>query len=172
MKSIVPAFKKELKRKQRKLKTFLTKLEKYKIPELNTIRAKANTEAWAETDCLSCANCCRTMTPTFTEKDLKRIAPHFNLTVDAFKTKWLIYEKSDKDWVNKKQPCQFLNLKDNKCSIYEIRPDDCAKFPHHLKKDMDEYMHVYRQNITYCPATFKWVEKIKAAVEEKYELYK
>jgi uncharacterized protein len=172
VKSIVPAFKKELKLKQRKFKTFLTKLEKYKIEDIESIRKKADKEAWAETDCLSCANCCKSMTPTFTEKDLKRIAPHFNMTIDAFKSKWLIYEKADKDWVNKKQPCQFLNKEDNKCSIYDIRPDDCAKFPHHLKKDMDDYIHVYKQNVTYCPATFKWVEKMKLAVEEKYELYK
>jgi Fe-S-cluster containining protein len=172
MKSIVPAFKKELKRKQRKLTTFLTKLEKYKVTGLTKIRNEADTAAWAATDCLTCANCCRTMTPTFTEKDLLRIAPHFNLSVDAFKTKWLHYEKSDQDWVNKKQPCQFLNLNDNKCSIYAIRPEDCAKFPHHQKKNMDDYMHVFKQNIKYCPATFAWVEHMKSAVEEKFELYK
>jgi Fe-S-cluster containining protein len=159
MKSIVPAFKKEMLLKKRKLNTFLTKLEKHKIPDLKSIRKKADEEAWAETDCL-------------TEEDMNRIAPHFKMTVDAFKEKWLIYEKSDKDWVNKKQPCQFLNLQDNKCSIYEIRPEDCAQFPHHTKKNLDEYMHVYKQNITYCPATFKWVEKMKEAVEAKYELYK
>ncbi len=172
MKSIVPAFKKEMNLKKRKLTTFLTKLEKFKIPEIETIRKKADAEAWTETDCLSCANCCRSMTPTFTENDLLRIAPHFKMTVDEFKAKWLYFEKSDKDWVNVKQPCQFLNLNDNKCNIYEIRPEDCAKFPHHLKKEMDDYIHVYKQNLKYCPATLKWVDKMKTAVEAKYDLYK
>jgi uncharacterized protein len=171
MKSIVPAFKTDLKLKQRKFTTFLTKLEKYNIPQIEKIRIEADKKAWAETDCLQCANCCRSMTPTFTEKDLERIAPHFNTTVEKFKAKWLYFEKTDKDWVNVKQPCQFLNLKDNKCSIYEIRPDDCRKFPHHLKKNMDDYLHVYKQNIKYCPATLKWVELMKDAVEKEFALY-
>jgi uncharacterized protein len=171
MQSIVPAFKRKMLQNKRKFITFLTKLEKFKIPEIESIRKKADAQAWQETDCLSCGNCCRSMTPTFTENDLLRIAPHFNMTVDAFKDKWLYFEKTDKDWVNKKQPCQFLNLTDNKCSIYEIRPDDCAQFPHHLKKGMDDYIHVYKQNLTYCPATYRWVELMKEEVEKKYSLY-
>ncbi len=172
MQSIVPDFKRKMNQNKRRFKVFLTKLEKFKIPEIEIIRTNADAQAWKEIDCLTCGNCCRSMTPTFTEEDLLRIAPHFNMTVDAFKTKWLKYEPKDKDWVNKKQPCQFLNLNDNKCSIYEIRPDDCAKFPHHLKKDMDDYIDVYKQNIMYCPATYKWTEIMKTEVESKYELYK
>jgi hypothetical protein len=66
--------------------------------------------------------------------------------------------------MNKKQPCQFLNLKDNKCSIYAIRPVDCATFPHHTKKDFTEWVHVYKQNVEYCPATYKIVEKMMERV--------
>ena len=96
--------------------------------------------------------------------DIKRISAHFKQTPDEFKAQWLIYEKNDKDWQNKKQPCQFLNLKDNKCSIYEIRPLDCSGFPHLPKKKMVEYIHVHKQNIEYCPATYKLVEKMQAAM--------
>ena len=69
--------------------------------------------------------------------------------------------------MNVKQPCQFLNLADNKCSIYEVRPADCAGFPHHDKKKMTDYMHVYKQNVEYCPATYKWIEKIMMLIHEK-----
>ena len=68
------------------------------------------------------------MTPTFTKQDLKRISAHFNQTPEEFTKKWLVRDKN-KDLVNKNQPCQFLNLKDNKCSIYAIRPVDCSGFP-------------------------------------------
>jgi hypothetical protein len=172
MKNIVPAFKQKVVTDKRKLTTFLTKLEKLAVPDIHATRKKADRETWAEVDCLSCANCCKSMTPTFTQTDLERIALHFNMSIDEFKSKWLMFEKTDKDWVNKKQPCQFLDLKTNKCDIYDIRPEDCAKFPHHLKKNMDDYIHVYKQNLNYCPATFAWVEKMKEAVEAKYELYK
>jgi Fe-S-cluster containining protein len=101
------------------------------------------------------------MTPTFSVKDIKRISAHFKLTPTEFKDKWLVYDKKDKDWQNKKQPCQFLNLTDNKCSIYAIRPDDCAGFPHLTKRKTIEYIDVHKQNLQYCPATFKMVEKMK-----------
>ena len=82
------------------------------------------------------------------------------MSVAAFKEKWLMFEKKDKDWVNKKQPCQFLNLKDNKCSIYEVRPESCADFPHLTRKGLHQYIHIFKQNIEYCPATYAMVEKM------------
>jgi uncharacterized protein len=169
--SIVPAFKKALKNNQRRFRSFLTRLERHKVPGIEKIRAEADAAAWKQTDCLACANCCRSMTPTFTEQDLKRISAHFEMTVDAFKKKWLTKDRSNGDWMNVKQPCQFLNLKDNKCSIYAIRPADCAGFPHHTKRNMDDYMHVYKQNVEYCPATYRWVERMKEKIEAEYDLY-
>ena len=155
------SFKQKVKLKKRSFSMFLTKLEKNPPKHLHRLMEEVDKEVWQETDCLSCANCCKAMTPTYTTEDIKRISTHFKMTPEAFKEKWLIYEKSDKDWQNKKQPCQFLNLKDNKCSIYEIRPADCAGFPHLTKKKATDYLHVHKQNISYCPATFKMVEKMK-----------
>ncbi|MEP6675743.1 MAG: YkgJ family cysteine cluster protein [Ferruginibacter sp.] len=159
------AFRLKLKRTKRAFKYFLTKLENNPPKGLDKITAATEPLVWAEVDCLTCANCCKTMTPTYTPQDIKRIAAHFNVTPQQFKDKWLMYEKRDKDWQNKKQPCQFLNLKDNKCSIYEVRPADCSGFPHLPRKKMVDYMHVHKQNIEYCPATYKMVEKMKAAIK-------
>jgi len=66
--------------------------------------------------------------------------------------------------LNKLQPCQFLNLKTNKCNIYDIRPADCAGFPHLTKRKMTEYMHVHKQNVELCPATYKMVEKMQELI--------
>ena len=158
------SFKKKMNLNKRRMKTFLTKTENNPPRGLDKMTAALEPEVWKEIDCLSCANCCKTMTPTYTTADIKRISAHFNQTPEQFRNKWLIYEKKDKDWQNKKQPCQFLNLKDNKCSIYEIRPDDCAGFPHHTKKHFTEWVHVYKQNVEYCPATYKLVEKMMERV--------
>lgn len=154
------SFKKKVRQTKRGFRRFLTKLEKDPPKRLKSLTIVLEKEVWQEVDCLSCANCCKTMTPTFTPADLKRISAHFGQTVDEFKKQWLHKErKKDGDWLNKKQPCQFLNLKDNKCSIYAIRPADCAGFPH-LTKKFSEYAHVHKQNIEYCPATYKLVEKM------------
>jgi len=154
------SFKQKVRYHKKAFKRFLSKLEKNPTKGLHKRVEEIDAEVWKETDCLSCANCCKTMSPTFTPKDIKRIAAHFEMTAQAFKDKWLEYDKKDGDWMNKSQPCQFLNLKNNKCSIYEIRPADCAGFPHLTKKKMVDYIHVHQQNIEYCPATYNMVERM------------
>jgi Fe-S-cluster containining protein len=101
------------------------------------------------------------MTPTFTKTDIKRIAAHLGFTPAAFTEKWLTYDKKAGDWMNKQQPCQFLDKTTQFCSIYDVRPADCAGFPHLKKKKMTDYIHVHQQNIEYCPATYRMVEKMQ-----------
>lgn len=143
---------------------FLTKVENNKPKFIDEIAPDIEKEAWKNIDCLACSNCCRTMTPTFTNQDVKRIAPHFGQTPAEFKAQWLEKDKNS-DWVNKIQPCQFLNLKTNMCSIYEIRPVDCSGFPHLSKQKWHEYAHVHKQNIEYCPATLSMVQKLMVACD-------
>lgn len=153
------SFRRKLSIHRKSFRSFLNKSEKNPPKAVDKLTPVIEKEVWKEIDCLSCANCCKKMTPTFTEKDLKRISAHFKQTPEAFRKQWLVKDKN-KDLVNKTQPCQFLNLKDNKCSIYAIRPEDCAGFPHLSKKKWIEYAHVHKQNIDYCPATYKMVEKM------------
>jgi Fe-S-cluster containining protein len=157
------SFRKKLSLYRKPFRSFLTKTEKNPPPGIDKLTKIIEPEVWQEIDCLSCANCCKKMTPTFTKQDLKRISAHFQQTPKAFKKQWLSVDKN-KDLVNENQPCQFLNLADNKCSIYEIRPVDCAGFPHLSKRKWEEYAHVHKQNIDYCPATYKMVEKMISRV--------
>ena len=142
-----------------RLKRFLSKIERNPPPDLFTTLAKVDKEVWKETDCMSCANCCKTMTPTYTAKDISRIATHFKMTSSAFKKKWLKKDRTG-DWMNKHTPCQFLDNKTNKCSIYAIRPADCSGFPHLTKRKMTDYIHLHKQNLESCPATYRMVEKM------------
>lgn len=159
------SFKQKVRHHKKTLKRFLTKIEKHPPVGLDKITISLEKEIWKETDCLSCANCCKTMSPTFTKADIKRISGHFEVTPLEFSKKWLRKDRSG-DMMNKKQPCQFLDLSDNKCSIYGIRPFDCSGFPHLPKRKMVDYMHVHKQNIEYCPATYKLVEKMQALLEK------
>ncbi len=163
---LLRSFRAKVRHHRSTLRRFLTRLEKKPVRGLQAMIDKTEKEVWAETDCLSCANCCKTMTPTYTPGDLKRIARHFGLTVNAFKKKWLKQERGgDRDWVNRSTPCQFLNKKDNKCSIYAIRPLDCSGFPH-LGKRFIDFAHIHKQNVESCPATFLLVEKIKTQLSD------
>lgn len=153
------SFRQKMKRNKSRLKRFLSKLEKNPPRGLDALAVQTDKEVWKETDCLSCGNCCKTMSPTYTKKDIRRISDHLGMTTDTFTKKWLRKDRSG-DWLNKTEPCQFLNLENNYCSIYEVRPADCAGFPHHTKRHMTQYMHVFKQNVEYCPATYKLVEKM------------
>jgi Fe-S-cluster containining protein len=139
---------------------FLSSLEKNPPRKLDMLALSADIEMWKKTDCLSCANCCKTMSPTYTQGDMVRIATHIGMPVSQFQKKYLRRDK-DGDWINKSLPCQFLNTTDNKCSIYEVRPRDCAGFPHHTKKRIVDYMHVFKQNVELCPATYRVVEILR-----------
>jgi Fe-S-cluster containining protein len=161
------SFKKLVETNKRKMRLFLSRLEKNPPRRLDKIAIDIDKQVWAETDCLTCSNCCRVMTPTFTKNDVDRISKHFGLSSDAFREKWLYLDKNG-DWMNRTTPCQFLDLKTNMCSIYEIRPDDCAGFPHLTKKKMTDYLHVHKQNIVYCPATYNMVLKMQEMQLDKH----
>lgn len=153
------SYRKKLSLYRSAFRSFLNKTEKAPPKGINSLTMAVEKEVWAEVDCLSCANCCKKMTPTFTEKDLKRIAAHFQVTPGEFRKKWLKKDRNG-DLVNKQQPCQFLDLTTNMCSIYAIRPADCSGFPHLSKRKWEEYAYIHKQNIDYCPATFRMVEKL------------
>lgn len=159
------SFKQKVRHHGANMKRFLSRIEKKPPRGLDRMAEEIDATVWKEVDCLSCANCCKSMTPTFTITDIKRIARHFQMTTAAFKNKYLEFDKKDGDWINKKRPCQFLDLNTNFCSIYEIRPSDCSGFPHLKKKKMTDYIHVHQQNISYCPATFKMVEKMQQRLQ-------
>ena len=65
------SFKQKVRYHKKKFKRFLTKLEKNPPRGIENLTAKLEKEVWKEVDCLTCANCCKTMTPTFTPADLK-----------------------------------------------------------------------------------------------------
>lgn len=160
-------FREEAAKKKRPLKAFLTKLDEIVPHDMPKVVAEVDATVWRDIDCMKCANCCKTMTPTFTPKDITRISAHLGMTKQEFKDKWLVKEEDTGDWVNKKQPCQFL--KNNMCSIYEVRPADCAEFPHHNKKPFDLYNDTFINNLVHCPATLTLVDRLKKRVEEEYE---
>lgn len=69
----------------------------------------------------------------------------------------------DNDMVLQSSPCTFLNS-DNTCSIYEVRPSDCARYPY-----TDEDVFVKRKQLTLanslvCPAVHKVLEMLVKGV--------
>jgi Fe-S-cluster containining protein len=158
------SFKKKIRKNRPAFRKFLNRLRNNPPRGLDSLAVRTNKLVWQETDCLACANCCKTMSPTYTNSDVLRISQHLGMTPEGFRKKWLVKDRHG-DYLNKQMPCQFLDLKTNMCGIYAVRPKDCAGFPHHTKRQMVDYMHVFKQNIDFCPATYKLVERMMEQVK-------
>lgn len=159
------ALKKKFEANKKTFRKFIGDLETAKHTGVGPVAKTVEKEVWQEVNCLSCANCCKKMTPTLTKSDKERIAKHLGLPVNEFVSKYLTYHKKEKDWRMQKQPCTFLDLKTNKCTIYVVRPKDCAGFPHLTKAPLKTFMYIHKQNIEYCPATYRFVEKMMEKIE-------
>jgi Fe-S-cluster containining protein len=151
------------------LNRFLNRIKRSRPEHLQEIAVRATDKVWEGVDCLACANCCKSMSPTYTTADIKRIAAFLKISTGELKGKWLKKERGTGNWINKNMPCQFLDLQTNFCSVYDVRPRDCAGFPHLTKKRFIDYVHVHRQNLDECPATFKMVERMKRLISENLE---
>ncbi|MRM84228.1 YkgJ family cysteine cluster protein [Riemerella anatipestifer] len=149
--------------KYKEHKKFLDKLKKKTPKNLDYLTQEIHDEVFDEIDCLSCANCCKTTGPLFTTQDIERISKFLKLKPTQFEEKYLKIDE-DNDWVLQQLPCPFL-FSDNTCMIYEVRPKACREFPHTDRKKIYQINHLTIKNIEICPATFKWVEKMREKIE-------
>ena len=157
---------KTYRKKGKMYKTFLKGLSRRKLNGVDSIAVALNTKAFKTIDCLKCANCCKTMSPTYKKSDVKRISKHLGMSFQQFYDKYLELDDSG-DYMNKSLPCQFLR-KDNKCSIYPVRPRDCSGFPHTHNRDFRLFIpETHIQNIEYCPVTMYIVENMHHLVVTK-----
>ena len=124
--------------KHKENKTFFTKLKKKPPKQLDYLMQELHDEAFKRTDCLDCANCCKTTGPLFTDKDIVRIAKHFKMKQQHFIDTYLRVDE-DNDYVLQSVPCPFLGA-DNYCSIYDERPKACSGFPHTSFRSFIKYL--------------------------------
>ena len=116
-------------------------------------------EVFECTDCLKCANCCKTTGPLFTDKDINSIAKYLRIKPSVFTKKYLRIDE-DLDYVLQTVPCAFLG-KDNYCSIYDVRPKACREFPHTDRIKQHQLLNLTEKNVEVCPAVYNIVEKMK-----------
>lgn len=137
-------------------------LKRKKPKALDTTVAEIHDEVFEEIDCLSCANCCKTTSPVFTDRDIERIAKQLKMRPSAFVETYLHIDE-DQDYVLNVAPCPFLG-DDHYCSIYEVRPKACREYPHTNRKRFHQILNLTLKNTEICPATFEIVERLKQAL--------
>jgi Fe-S-cluster containining protein len=143
--------------------TFFKKLGKRPVKNLDQLFHTAHDEVFEKTDCLSCANCCKTTSPIFYQRDIERAAKAVKLKPGEFIQKYLFMDEEG-DFVLKKAPCPFLD-KDNYCGIYDDRPVACREYPHTNRKKMHQILDLTYRNTLVCPAVLEITEKLKKAIK-------
>jgi Fe-S-cluster containining protein len=154
-KDILNNWEKKSGERQKEYKKFLHRADKNKtlrqLPALND-------EAFEKVDCLSCANCCKNYSPRFTPPDIKRISKYLGMKEGDFKEKYLVTDEEG-DNVAKSLPCPLLGA-DNYCSVYDVRPSDCARFPYMEDDFMLKRQPMVLKNSSFCPITYYVIEKL------------
>lgn len=145
--------------KAKENKKFLSSLTRKNPRQLDHEFHTLHEEVFAEIDCLTCANCCKTTSPIFYQTDIERVAKALRIKPGEFIEQYLRVDE-DKDYVLKSSPCPFLDG-DNYCKVYESRPKACREYPHTNRKKMVQIMDLTYKNTLVCPAVLEMVERIK-----------
>lgn len=149
----------QAKARRQETRQFLLKLHKKKPKKLDQTVSDIHDEVFDNIDCLQCANCCKTTSPVFTDKDIDRIARHVRIKPSELVESHLHLD-DENDYVLNSSPCTFL-AGDNTCLIYDVRPKACREYPHTNRKRFHQIWKLTATNAEMCPATAKIVEELK-----------
>ena len=150
---------KKAKEKHSENKKFFAKLKKKTPKNLDYVMQELHEAEFKRTDCLTCANCCKTTGPLFTNADVERISKSFRMKPQKFIDTYLRIDEEN-DFVLQQVPCTFLGA-DNYCSIYDVRPKACREFPHTDRKKFQQISNLTLKNVEICPAAYTIVEEMK-----------
>jgi len=130
-----------------------------KSKQLDRLFHEEHDTVFDQVDCLSCANCCKTLGPKFLSDDIDLIARHQHLQPGEFVDKYL-YVDEDGDYVLRELPCPFL-ASDNRCKVYEVRPKACRDYPHTRSRGMRKWLDSTLKNTSTCPAVWEMLYRIR-----------
>ncbi len=141
------------------IKQLFSKLQKKRPKNLDATVHRLHDDAFGQFDCLACANCCKTISPIITDKDIERLAKHLKVKPADFTRQHLRID-NDGDYVFNISPCPFL-MPDNYCTVYEQRPKACREYPHTNRKRFYQLLKLSLKNCEVCPVVFEIAQKLK-----------
>lgn len=145
-------------RNKKQISQAFKEIAKWKPKQQDEWFEDSHEEAFNKIDCLACANCCKTTSPIFRDKDIERLAKHVGQKPGKFIEQYLHLDE-EQDYVLNSSPCPFLGA-DNYCSVYEARPNACREYPHTDRKKMKQILKLTERNSQVCPAVASIIKKI------------
>lgn len=142
-------------------------LKRKDAAEIDQLVFKLNEEITPQINCTECGNCCRSLMINVDDADAARLSAHLQLEKENFYNRYVERSSQGSLAVMNTIPCHFLS--ENKCTVYEARPNECREFPglHHpgfTKRLFTIFMHYER-----CPIIYNVVEKLKEAIQVSIE---
>ena len=126
---------------------------------LDAIVQETTGDVWSKVDCLTCANCCKTLHIVVDDADIKRLSRRLTMPPQEFRARYVKMD-TDKTLLFKSQPCPMLGP-DNRCAVYEDRPQACRDFPYLHDKDFRSRTLSMIDNTTRCPIVFNVWQELK-----------
>ena len=127
--------------------------------EVDEIVHRLHNRITNEIDCTECGNCCNSLRPGVTNREIERLAGIDGMKPRDFEEKFVEEDYTGQDKCLKDTPCKYL--KDKKCSIYSERPGECKSYPHTHKPNFASRTFVMIQNYGICPIVFNLMEELK-----------
>ena len=140
---------------------FRSFLKTYGSDEIDAIVHRLYREVSAEIDCRACGNCCKEILPLLDEGDMERLANGLGISIAELKEQYLVKDDDGKYTFNS-VPCPFL--KNNVCSCYDYRPENCVSYPHIHKEGFVFRLMGVIDNCSVCPIVYNVYEQLKREV--------
>ena len=140
-------------------KKLLQRLKKQKPKDLDKTINELHDQAFEVIDCLECANCCKSISPSVQDNDIQKIAKTLKIKPSAVVSKYMLLD-DENDYVMNTAPCPFL-MSDNCCEVYTSRPLACKGYPHTDRNKMSQILDLTLKNTMICPAVAYIFEELK-----------
>lgn len=147
-----------IKQEKKAFDAFFQMLRKKKPKNIDDRFHELHANAFEHFDCLQCANCCSSISPIVSEKDIDRLAKHFKKKAGDLISAYFHIDE-DFDYVFNETPCPFL-MPDNYCMVYESRPKACREYPHTDRRRMVQILKLTQKNCEVCPVVYAIVKDL------------
>jgi Fe-S-cluster containining protein len=142
---------------------FREELKNYDSILIDQLIFNLNESISSQIDCTACGNCCRSLMINVDDKDADRLATYLHISKPAFDEKYVERSTTGTLAVMNAIPCHFLH--ENKCRVYEARPDECREFPGLHRKGFTDRLFATFMHYGRCPIIYNVIEGLKEKLE-------
>ena len=144
---------------------WVSSFNKKQVGKLDSLVHALHYEIVENIDCLKCANCCKSISPSLYNKDIERMSKALKLKPSEFISLYLKIDEEN-EYVFKDTPCPFLDAH-NYCAVYENRPKACREYPHTNRPRFYQIFKLTIKNTAICPVAYYVIEELKLSAPGK-----